>query len=171
MWALSIKWYHIDCQGVLKQMYKTMGASSLSWCCLNCGIPKPINRIFATFCLNISDSYSSLSSLPSEGTSLSALSDSSFSSSNSRLAPSPLASSSPARSQGKEQQIEQPLGIIAMNWQSQHCSKWWLELSWTSLLEDGLSLNISTLNYFHLISIFLEKTDWSKKGRDICSNK
>ena len=40
------KWYHIDCQGVSNQMYNTMGASSMSWCCLNCGIPNSSTGIF-----------------------------------------------------------------------------------------------------------------------------
>ncbi len=83
------KWYHISCQCMSTQMYNTVGASNISWECLNCGIPNFSSGIFDTFNLSTYNPYTALSLSDSDQSQMD------FSIDTNRSFGSPITSSSP----------------------------------------------------------------------------
>ena len=103
-------WYHISCQGMPTQMYNILGASSISWECLNCGIPNFSSGIFDTFNLSTYNPYTALSDSDQSQMNFSIDTDRSFG--------PPITSSSPKPPAQTRSKSRPPLRILTLNCQS-----------------------------------------------------
>ena len=56
------KWYHVDCMHMSTPIYVALAHSNVSWHCVACGLPQFSTSLFDSHSLDISNSFSSLSS-------------------------------------------------------------------------------------------------------------
>lgn len=124
------QWYHVDCQGLSERMYSLLGRTSISWTCIQCGIPNFSTGIFDTFHLNTSNPFDTLSTMSSDdlksmpttpGTETSSNRSSSRMDSTGSSPGPPLASSSPrvSRPRGRRsRRANPPLRVVVLNCQS-----------------------------------------------------
>ena len=111
-------WFHIQCQGMGSHIYECMN-NSISWHCLQCGVPNFSTALFDSWAIPTSNTYSELST-PGTYSSLDMLGP--LDESNTSPGP-PQAESSPKNpDRGKKAKggpkIKRPLRIVNVNCQS-----------------------------------------------------
>ena len=102
-------WFHTQCENVRDTVYEALGNSSCSWYCTHCGSPNFSLRIFDSSVLNLSNSFSPVSSLV----------DSDTSSCISATSPGPpIHTSSPNKGKKKPRTPVKPLRVLNLNCRS-----------------------------------------------------